>query len=110
MIWLRYSLRKSVNDGDKSLVCAEHTLIEVAERNMVGIVPLYYDMRKAAPQEINLIGIYDGMTAAYSGGNIGPISNNITKIWNSPNPDVDTIKRLCYRNNEVIDRIGRLAQ
>ena len=98
------------NDGDKLLVCVERTLMEAAERNMQGVVPLYYEMRKAAPQEINLIGIYDGMTAAYSGGNIGPISNNITKIWNSPNPDVDTIKRLCYRNNEVIDRIGRLLQ
>ena len=97
-------------DGDKVLACAERTLVEVAERNMYGVVPLYYEMRKAAPQEISLAGIYNGMTAAYSGGNIGPISNNITKIWNSSNPDVDTIKRLCYRNNEVIDRIGRLAQ
>ena len=103
MIWLRYSLRKSVNDGDKSLVCAEHTLIEVAERNMAGIVPLYYDMHKAPPQEISLAGIYDGMTAAYSGGNIGPISNNITKIWNSKRPDTDVIKWLCYKTNETID-------
>ena len=47
--------------------------------------------------------VYDGMAAAYSGGNIGPISNSISKIWNSENPDLDTIKRLCYRNNEVID-------
>ncbi|MCD3340453.1 hypothetical protein G8T81_15310, partial [Clostridium botulinum C/D] len=36
-------------DGDKSLVCAEPLLVEVAKRNMKGIVPLYYNMRKAEP-------------------------------------------------------------
>ena len=90
-------------DGDVSLVCAEKTLVDAAERHMGGIVPLYYEMRKAKAQNISMQSIYDGMAAAYSGGNIGPISNSISKIWNSENPDLDTIKRLCYRNNEVID-------
>ena len=84
-------------------MCAEKTLVDAAERHMQDIVPLYYEMRKAKAQQISMQSIYDGMAAAYSGGNIGPISNSISKIWNSDNPDLDTIKRLCYRNNEVID-------
>ena len=90
-------------DGDTSLVCAEQTLVVAAHRNMKDIVPLYYEMRKAAPQQITLDGIYDGITTAFSGGNIGPISNNITKIWNSKRPDTDVIKWLCYKTNETID-------
>lgn len=90
-------------DGDTSLVCAERTLVDAAERHMQDVVPLYYEMRKAKAQQISMQSIYDGMAAAYSGGNIGPISNSISKIWNSDVPDLDTIKRLCYRNNEVID-------
>ena len=90
-------------DGDMSLVCAEQTLIDAAHRNMKDIVPLYYEMRKAAPQQITMAGIYDGITTAFSGGNIGPISNNITKIWNSKKPDTDVIKWLCYKTNETID-------
>ena len=83
MIWLRYSLRKHANDGDKSLVCAEKTLVDAAERHMQNIVPLYYEMRKAQAQQISMQSIYDGMAAAYSGGNIGPISNSISKIYKS---------------------------
>lgn len=90
-------------DGDCSLVCAEQVLVDVAYRNMQDIVPLYYEMRKAAPQQITMSGIYDGITTAFSGGNIGPISNNITKIWNSKHPDTDVIKWLCYKTNETID-------
>lgn len=92
-----------MNDGDKSLVCADKTLITAAERNMEGIVPLFYPMRKASSTPVTPQSIYDGMVAAMTGGNIGVVSNAISKIWNSVVPDLDTIKRLCYRNNEVID-------
>ena len=34
-------------DGDKALVVQDDTLISVAKRNMKGIVPLFYDMKKA---------------------------------------------------------------
>jgi hypothetical protein len=40
---------------------------------------------------------------AYSGGNIGQISNEITKIWNSEEVNLDAIKLLCLENNFVID-------
>ena len=100
-------------DGDKSLVVADKTLIEVAERNMDGIVPLYYNMKKAEPVQLNNASIYNGLNAAFTGGNIGIYSNNISKIWNSDvfvsgsedekQEAIDIVKLLCMENNFVID-------
>lgn len=90
-------------DGDKSLVCADDTIIKVAERNTKSIVPLYYNMAKAGAEKITAKNIYKGLKTAYTGGYIGIISNNITKIWNSDNVNVDVIKLLCMENNFVID-------
>lgn len=95
MLWL--------NDGDKSLVCADETIIAAAERNCAGVVPLYYVMAKAPAQIIGPELMYSGMVAAWTGGNIGEISNNITKIWNSPNPDIEAIKILVCEDNFTID-------
>lgn len=100
-------------DGDKSLVVADKTLIEVAERNMNDIVPLYYNMKKAEPVQLNNESIYNGLNAAFVGGNIGIYSNNISKIWNNDvfvhgseeekKQAVDIVKLLCMENNFVID-------
>lgn len=100
-------------DGDKSLVVADETIVPIAERNMKGIVPLYYNMKKASPIQLNNQTIYDGLNAAFVGGNIGIYSNNISKIWNSEvfitgteeekQEAVDLIKLLCMENNFVID-------
>lgn len=90
-------------DGDTALVCAEPLLISIAERNMQGIVPLYYEMAKADAVEISNAAIYDGMRAAWRYGNIGRISNDITKLWNSENPDIDMVKILTCENNFSID-------
>lgn len=95
------------NDGDTILVVADKTIIKVAERNMEGIVPLYYDMKKAEPVILNNDELYKGMTAAWTGGNIGAISNDITKIWNSGDEIGEdeslAVKLLCCENNFVID-------
>lgn len=100
-------------DGDKSLVVADQDFIRIAERNMEGIVPLYYNMRKAEPEEINKKNIYAGLHAAFTGGNIGVYSNHISKIWNhdvflsgtdkEKQDAMDCVKRLCCQNNFVID-------
>ena len=90
------------NDGDKALVIQDETLVKVAERNMEGIVPLYYEMAKAGAEEINSENIYKSLILAYK-ANIGVISNDITKIWNSENVDLDAIKWLTMYNNFVID-------
>lgn len=100
-------------DGDKSLVVADRDFVRIAERNMKDIVPLYYNMYKAEPTEINNKNIYAGLSAAFTGGNIGVYSNHISKIWNDEvflsgsdaekQEAIDCIKRLCCQNNFVID-------
>lgn len=91
------------NDGDQSLVVADPVIIEAAKRNMAEIVPLFYNMAKSESTIINRDNIYEGLKMAYSGGNIGTISNNITKIWNSNNIDLEAIKFLCLLSNFTID-------
>lgn len=93
-------------DGDKTLVIKDRTLTKIAKRNMQNIVPLYYEMKKAKGGELSNRALYDGMTKAYTTGNIGPISNNITKIWNNGHvgqQEVDVVRWLCMENNFVID-------
>lgn len=100
-------------DGDKSLVVADQNFIRIAERNMNGIVPLYYNMRKAEPMELNNKNIYSGLNAAFTHGNIGIYSNNISKIWNNDifingtdkekQELIDVVKLLCMENNFCID-------
>ena len=100
-------------DGDKSLVIQDDTLISVAKRNMSDIVPLFYDMEKAKSELIIPENLYKGLSLAYTGGNIGIYSNDISKIKNSDellNGDEKTkdealtcIKWLCLENNQTID-------
>ena len=100
-------------DGDKSLVVADPNFVTIAERNMNGIVPLYYNMRKADPTLLNNKTIYAGLNAAFTHGNIGIYSNDISKIWNNDvfvvgndvdqNEAIDTVKLLCMENNFCID-------
>lgn len=93
-------------DGDKTLVIKDRVLTKIAKRNMQNIVPLYYEMKKAKGGELSNQALYDGMTKAYTTGNIGPISNNITKIWNNGHvgqQEVDVVRWLCMENNFVID-------
>ena len=100
-------------DGDKSLVVADKDFVRIAERNMNGIVPLYYNMRKADPSELNNKTIYAGLNAAFTHGNIGIYSNNISKIWNNDvfingtdeekKEAIDAVKLLCMENNFCID-------
>ena len=92
-------------DGDKSLVVKDRTLTKIAKRNMTDIRPLAYDLKKSQPAILTPESMYQGMIHAYTGGNIGPISNNITKIWNSGQigqEQLDVVKWLCFENNAVI--------
>ena len=93
-------------DGDKALVVKDRTLSTVAKRNMQDIFPLAYDLKKAKGGLLNPDSMYNGMVNAYTKGNIGPVSNNITKIWNSgeiTQEELDVVKWLCFENNAVID-------
>ena len=102
-------------DGDRSLVVSDKTIIDVAKRNIekFDIVPLYYDMKKAHAVHLDNEAIYNGLNAAFTGGNIGIYSNNISKIWNSDifvsgsideqKEAIGLIKLLCAENNYTID-------
>lgn len=91
-------------DGDRSLVVEDVTIVEAAKRNTRGIVPLYYEMAKAGAKPLTPENIYASMIAAYTGGNIGAISNQISKIWNFGKPiELDIVKILVMENNHVID-------
>ena len=80
---------------------------------MNGIVPLYYNMKKAEPTELNDKTIYAGLNKAFTCGNIGPYSNNISKIWNhevfisgtdeEKQEATNIVKLLCMENNFCID-------
>lgn len=89
-------------DGDKLLVCSDKTVIDVAKRDMEGVVPLYYTMAKAEAKPITNETIYNSMIKAY-GANIGEISNKLTKIFNSKDIDLKIAKILTCYNNFIID-------
>lgn len=93
-------------DGDKLLVIKDRTLTNCAKRNMSDICTLAYDLKKAKGGLLNPDSMYNGMVNAYTKGNIGPVSNNITKIWNNgeiTQEELDVVKWLCFENNAVID-------
>ena len=91
------------NDGDKGLVISDPTLIEIARRNMKGIVPLYYEMGKASAKIINNKNIYESLTRAFSFNNIGKYSNKLSVMWNLKNPNLETIAQITALNNFTID-------
>lgn len=98
-------------DGDRTLILQDKNIINVAKRNQQNIVPLYYNMRKAPKEIITNKSRYKGLSVAFTGGNIGVISNNISKIKNSSeirNPitkqeAIDCLKYSTMLNNETID-------
>ena len=100
-------------DGDKLLLVANPDFIQVAQRNMKDIVPLYYHMKKARPERLSRKSIYQGLHTAFVNGNIGIYSNDISKIWNSDvfltgtteeqAEAIDCVKLLCCENNFIID-------
>ena len=93
-------------DGDRLLVLAQPLIIEMAERVMQGVNPLYYEMKKAKAEMVNSQNIYNGLKLAFTGGRIGGICNDITKIWNSGNIDenaINAVKWLCLETNFTID-------
>lgn len=94
-------------DGDKALVIKDNLLVKIAKRNMKGIVPLYYEMKKAKGELLTPDSIYQGMSKAYVCGNIGPISNLITIVHNNSQEDreeaLKAVKWLVMETNFTID-------
>lgn len=90
------------NDGDKALVVRDDLFTEIAERNMKGIVPLFYEMKTGEAEFIDNTRIYNSLLLAFK-ANIGEISNNITKVFNSKEKELKVVKWLTMENNFEID-------
>lgn len=93
-------------DGDQVNVSTSRQFVSVTKRNMRNIAPLYYEMSTAPIQPITEDSIYESLKSSF-GSSIGSISNDITRIWNSPgeiNEDkMSAIKFLTMYNNFMID-------
>lgn len=102
-------------DGDKLLITPSSTLIRVAEEHikLLDVVPLEYEMGVSEPKLIKSTNIFESLKAAFK-GNIGIISNNLTKIYNKDNfnvkEDYKLIKKLTSYNNHVIDMAKTLDE
>lgn len=93
-------------DGDRLLVISQKRIIDIAKRVTTGVNPIYYEMKKASAEEINYHNLYKGLEFAFTGGKIGGISNDITKIWNSGEINeeaLNAIRWLCMETNFTID-------
>jgi hypothetical protein len=89
-------------DGDKANVIQDDLFIEIAERNMKDILPLFYEMSAAKAEQITNEKIFESLLLAFK-ANIGEVSNNITKVFNSDNIDLRVVKWLTAENNYIID-------
>lgn len=88
-------------DGDHICVIHDKAFLDVLDKNKL---PLYYEMEKAQPSEINTNNIIDCLYRSFTNENIGFVSNAITKILNrQEEPDINFIRILCAYNNYVID-------
>ena len=95
-------------DGDKALVLAQKRIIEMAKRVTQDVYPLYYEMMKANAELLLPQSLYHGLELAFTGGKIGTISNDITKIWNSgdiTDEGKNVMKWLCMEVNFTINKL-----
>lgn len=102
------------NDGDKLLLHNNKTIIDCAKsfQKKYGMIPNYYEMPKASPQELTNDSLFEGIVMAYHHGNIGTPSNEITKVFMTLNPDserdeiieaIDVVALRCADVNYTID-------
>lgn len=92
-----------MNDGDMLNVVFEPVIINAAKRNIkkMNIVPLFYDAYKAAAETLSFENMYKGLKRAHDYSGIGIVSNNLTKLWNTENPDLFAAACITRYNNAV---------
>lgn len=95
-------------DGDDATIVSDPNWVKIAEEEMNGVNPLYYDLGSGKPEEINNNSIWESMKTAWDYGNIGKFSNRLTKIWNKgkeniSGDDLRLAKIICFINNASID-------
>jgi hypothetical protein len=91
-------------DGDHVSITCNRLLTYAAKEKIKkeNIYPLYYEMYDSKPLPLTMNNIGNNLKEAYK-QNIGIWSNNISKIYNSNDPDMDSIRYLTMYNNFVID-------
>lgn len=88
-------------DGDELLLTPDRAFIDLLDRKKL---PLYYEMKKAEPSEVNDQNIYDCLMRSFKNERIGDISNVMTKYLNMAYEiDVDFVRILTAYNNFCID-------
>ena len=88
-------------DGDEMLLTSDKAFIDLVDRNKL---PLYYEMKKSEPSEVNKQNIYDCLIRSFKNESIGDISNVLTKYLNMAyDVNVDFIRILTAYNNFCID-------
>jgi F0F1-type ATP synthase delta subunit len=101
-------------DGDEALVVdsgeGQEWLINLAEKQMADLVPLYYEMGGGEGKIINPVNIFNSLKFVYEKSNIGKVSNTLTNIWSKDDykSNMDNIKKLCAYNNWIIDSAKKL--
>lgn len=100
-------------DGDEALLLNTNWIINLAEEMIkeYNINPIYFEMKKAEATQINNDNIAKSLMFVYDKGNIGKVSNTLTKMWNSENPmkQYDVMQKLCANNNDIIDSAKTLS-
>lgn len=88
-------------DGDEMLLTPDKAFIDLLDRNKL---PLYYEMKKAEPSEVNKRNIFECLMRSFNNEKIGDISNVITKYINMAyEVDTDFIRIMTAYNNFCID-------
>ncbi len=88
-------------DGDEMLLTPDKAFIDLVDRNRL---PLYYEMKKSEPSEVNKQNIYDCLIRSFKNESIGDISNVLTKYLNMAyEVNVDFVRILTAYNNFCID-------
>lgn len=101
-------------DGDEALVVEDSEeqkwLLNLAERQMEDIRPLYYEMGGGEGKIINPVNIFNSLKFVYEKSNIGKVSNTLTNIFSKDDyeKNMDNIKKLCAYNNWIIDSAKKL--
>jgi len=88
-------------DGDEMLLTPDKAFIDLLDRNKL---PLYYEMKKAEPSEVNKRNIFECLMRSFKNEKIGDISNVMTKYMNMAyEVDTDFIRVMTAYNNFCID-------
>ena len=88
-------------DGDECLITPDRAFIDLLDRNKL---PLYYEMKKSEPSEVNKQNTFDCLLRSFKNEKIGDISNALTKHLNMAyRVDNEFVRIMTMYNNFCID-------